>query len=668
MVYARSVAGPTVVELARAAVRRLAEAAPAANTARAALEEIERIGLGPPYTIAVAGDLIARTELLNQLAGEPLFDAARRDPERIVMSMRRGAATMLKARRRNGKVEQQTLEDAEPGDPITGEPDDAEATTPRAPALAEETEATKVREPRAPQHPPENNESGVLLVPPSGAQSAPAVVAVSAERTVPVRRPPWWAVWEWVMLWLQAWRLRKRGLPASAPQPASPPAPAPVVRESPRRSTIREEDARTTVVPRKAREPARPKVDPRVQFTAALRAVLADEEVERLFIEVDRGPLPDKVIVVELPTGAPAKSLAAIAADVCLVACGSDGFVGNRQLKDVLNIVPHLFALGATSVPAGAESHVRLVSSDAIVDRLTEVATIERSLAVGKRAIAVLMAGCTVIEDAIAAVEIGFRSRIDRLVARRIPDAGAYTSAQLAQLRPRIADVARQLVIKAQASLDARIDQLAAEWTARLGNAASTDELRKTAARIDGESPALIQSAHAAAQLAVIDGLTERAHALYRELASALGQRGAPVDAPPPWLTVELPVTEQTWATSLGSVAPRLTSLFRSLDTLKTEAVSQLEQRVTALHQLAEATWRDTEPRLEPALSAPLAIALRADVERHSSWLEAELARERIAIDAERAELTLFSLARDTANADARELSAALDELAEALP
>ena len=76
----------------------------------------------------------------------------------------------------------------------------------------------------------------------------------------------------------------------------------------------------------------------------------------------------------------------------------------------------------------------------------------------------------------------------------------------------------------------------------------------------------------------------------------------------------------------------------------------------------------DTEPRLEPAVTGALAVALRGEVERHVAWLEAELAHERVAIDAERAQLAGFAAARDAARRDERELVTALAALAAELP
>jgi hypothetical protein len=64
-------------------------------------------------------------------------------------------------------------------------------------------------------------------------------------------------------------------------------------------------------------------------------------------------------------------------------------------------------------------------------------------------------------------------------------------------------------------------------------------------------------------------------------------------------------------------------------------------------------------------VTGALAVALRGEVERHAAWLEAELARERIAIDAERA---VLANSRDTARSDERELVTALVALTAELP
>src|SRR5262249_30820060 len=127
-------------------------------------------------------------------------------------------------------------------------------------------------------------------------------------------------------------------------------------------------------------------------------------------------------------------------------------------------------------------------------------------------------------------------------------------------------------------------------------------------------------------------------------------------------------IGDMTSGTSLGAVAPRLTSLFRSLDVLKADALAHLDLRIAKLRQVASANLLDTEPRLEPAVTGTIAVALRAGVERHGAWLEAELARERAAIEAERAQLAALTAIRDTAIVDERQLTSAVAALASELP
>ncbi|HEY0992787.1 MAG TPA: hypothetical protein VGD80_37290, partial [Kofleriaceae bacterium] len=177
-----------------------------------------------------------------------------------------------------------------------------------------------------------------------------------------------------------------------------------------------------------------------------------------------------------------------------------------------------------------------------------------------------------------------------------------------------------------------------------------------------------LRTAQAEAHRALVDDLSEHARAHYRELVSELRRDTTRTDAVPSWLTVDVRIDDMTSGTSLGPVAPRLSSLFRSLDALKTDAIAQLDQRIAKLRQLASATLLDTEPRLEPAVTGAVGVALRAEVDRHGVWLEGELARERIAIDAERAELAVLGIVRDAARADERQLSSAIASLSSELP
>ncbi|TMQ04096.1 MAG: hypothetical protein E6J91_44665 [Deltaproteobacteria bacterium] len=626
-------AEPAIVELARAAVRRLADAAPVADDARRALGQIERVGLGPPYTVAIAGDLAARTELLNWLAGERLFDPARADPDRIVMQVRRGPATSLRARRRDGSLEDHALDAAD----ADGEP----------PTRRRSPRADRARTARA---------DDVAAFRDAIAQSA------EAETRVPLPRPRWWAVWRWLARWWRAWR--SRGAPALPPPPpqvapaAEPTAPAAEPTAPAAEPTAPAPRGFANTVSRGRREL-------RQDFVDALSACLADEVVERLFVEVRGGPLSDKVVVLELPSRANARVLDAAGADTCLVACGAHGFAMTEQLEVALAVVPHLFAVAAG---APADPRVRALDRAALASDLTEIATIERSIAVGERAVAALASGSAALDAAITRAETGFRARLDRLEALRIASPEDHVAAALARIRPPVLAQVQQLLRRALESVDGAIAELGAAWSARLGEAASTEDLRKAATQIDEESPGVLQRVQADAHRALTGGLTERARVHYRELIAELRRGSSRDDAAPPWLTAEVAIAEMTSSTSLGAVAPRLTSLFRSQGTLKAEALAQLEQRIARLRQVASANILDTEPRLEPAVTGALAVALRGEVERHVAWLEAELARERVAIDAERAQLAGFAAARDAARRDERELVTALAALAAELP
>jgi len=621
-VYAGSVVGPAIVELARAAVRRLADAAPAADDARAALARIERVGLGPPYTIAVAGDPAARGELLDWLAGERLFAPDRPEPDRILVDLRRGPATSLRARRRDGSVEERTLASTRKS---------AAPREPRRRAARDDDRAETRRT------------IGASALDDGWELSEAATTALD-------RRPPWWAVWRWVARWWRGWRTRRALLPAPGGSAIAAGEPLGAVPRGFANTIARDK---------------RP--EPRRDFVAALSACLADAAVERLFIEIAGGELPDKVVVIELPSGASARALDAVGADACLVACGARGFAMTDQLATVLDVLPHVFVLDGG--PPGNDPRIRRLGGfAAAAARLVDLATIERTLAVGQRAAAALAAGSAALDAAITRTETGFRTRLDRLERLRVGPADDHVATALAQARPVLVGQVQQLLRRSLDLFDRAIAELGDGWTARLGEAASIDALRTAAAAIDDESPAALQAAQATAHRALVDGLTQHARAHYHELVGALRRGTSRDNAVPAWLTAEVEIAELTSSTSLGSVAPRLTSLFRSLDALRAEALAQLDQRIARLRQLASANLLDAEPRLEPAVTGVLGIALRGEVERHASWLEAELARERVAIDTERAQLAVLALARDTARADERELVAALDAVTAELP
>ncbi|HEV7557870.1 MAG TPA: hypothetical protein VGO00_20530, partial [Kofleriaceae bacterium] len=347
-----------LADLARSALRRVGRAEPTAEAARVCFDVIGKIGDGPPYTIAIAGEPAARAALLDHLAGERLFDG-RRDPPRVVMTMQRGAMTKLRARKRDGSVEEQTLA----------------ATA-----------------------------SGALVVDDSAIVDE-ASASAAVETTLSVRRPPWWAVWRWLLLWIRSWR----AVPTKPIEQARPAA-------KPRPRTL---------------------ADPRDAFVDAFRALFSDDAVERIFLDVGGGPLSDKLVIIELPSAADPKVLVTTGVDVCVVAYGDGGLATSPQLEGVLRFVPHVFAVGPKERFAVTDKRVkRLGDAAAVAPALIDIAELERGIAIGVRALAVVADARVTLGALLDRAEAELRARIDGLQARRIPDLDHLVAAELARLRP----------------------------------------------------------------------------------------------------------------------------------------------------------------------------------------------------------------------------------------
>src|SRR5262249_8522650 len=157
-------------------------------------------------------------------------------------------------------------------------------------------------------------------------------------------------------------------------------------------------------------------------------------------------------------------------------------------------------------------------------------------IAVGQRALAVVSAGCATLDARLSDAESRFRARIDKLAALRIPSADDYIAAALARVRQTIIEHAHRLIRGALERLVAVVERFGAQWSARLGEASSTEALRTAAARLDEESPAMLQAAQADAHRALVEELTEHARAHYRELVSQLRRGTSRTDAVPSWL------------------------------------------------------------------------------------------------------------------------------------
>lgn len=631
-------AGDRVVELSRAAIRRLARATPTQELARRTQEAVDKVGDGPPYTVAIVGTLAARSSLLDLLAGHALF-SGRAEPRRVVLTVQRGPTTRWRARWRDGSVEEQNRSSDQRAIPrhLTAEP-----TTP-APTRSKELAAV-------PQ-------------------------PVVAEATAKTRRPPWWALWAWILFWLRSWR----GDDSTTRRAVSrlPTATESIDNEggddhdatTVRRDSQPAPESATTGVrgPRRtAHVIARPAST--TAFAETFGELFGDDSVERIFVDLADGTLPDDVILVDVPAPADARVLATTGIDACVLVIDDDREAAiTPQLEAVLAIVPHVVVVGPRCELDDAR--LRWIGTiDTVPSRLGRIAEIERQLEVSRRVGDALAAGAEVLQRALDDAEAGFRARIDRLEARRIVDVDGYVAGELARLRPAIVEHAHRSLRRAATNVEADLAALSETWTSELRAVTSTDGLRTAAAKLDATSVTALAGVRATRLRKLLDDLTEYTLAQYLELVSALREGTSRTDPLPDVLGIEVGFGEIGGGTQLGTVAPRLTSLFRSLDALKTATLEQLERRIAEIRQHASALFLDGEPRLEPAVTAALGIAWHADAERHGVWLEQALVTEQGVIATERSHLAPVEMALEAARCDGDDLRAAREELLAQLP
>jgi hypothetical protein len=582
------------VDHARVALRRLGEAPPSREAAGAALEELEAAWRKRPFTIGVAGDdAAARTALLNALCGG-LLERDGRGPGSAPVRVRRGAATRFRAKRRDGTAEEATLPGAPaaPGAPGGERRPDDDVV--RARIGARETELLR------------------------------------AERAVPRlarETPPWWAFWLWLIRWIVVRRARPK-------------------LESWQRARAQLAEAQRELGVAEAAPPA-PKAeapDARERFFARLRmlcsATIASRDVQEIALEVAGGPLADDVEVIEL-TGAAAQA----GVDVTVRAAGAQVELasGESSMRKALGS-PGEAALGLSRLPAEA-----------------------RALGIARRAREVLGAQITRLDEEVMRVEIELRNRIARLENLRMPDAQSFVAAQVARISAQASASITAVLEHAGVHLGSELAERAAQWDAQINAASTPDELKARAARIDEESVAEHKRIAQETRMLVMGGVGGSAHDLLVELFAALRQPGLPDEhAVPPRRAPALPPVAMlpslvepkpsTFAGELSGAGQWVAGLFRSIDKRRAELRDKVRQRAERVRGLAEAELRDAEPALRAALLEVCGRELTAGVERRVTWLEAELAKERLAVDAERAALRPITEVLEDARREVRGL------------
>lgn len=98
-----------LVELAGAALGRLAEVPRFGDVARGRAEEVEKAWVRAPLAVAIGGALSARTELFNYLCGKKVLDPDGRTIGSAGLRIRRGPGTRFKALRDDGTIEEHVL-------------------------------------------------------------------------------------------------------------------------------------------------------------------------------------------------------------------------------------------------------------------------------------------------------------------------------------------------------------------------------------------------------------------------------------------------------------------------------------------------------------------------------------------------------------------------------
>jgi hypothetical protein len=98
-----------IVELAQAALGRLAKVPRFGDAARGKDKELAQIWVRAPLSVAIGGAVSARTELFNYLCGKKVLDPDGRKVGCAGLRIRRGKATRFKAMRDDGTIEEHVL-------------------------------------------------------------------------------------------------------------------------------------------------------------------------------------------------------------------------------------------------------------------------------------------------------------------------------------------------------------------------------------------------------------------------------------------------------------------------------------------------------------------------------------------------------------------------------
>lgn len=566
-----------LVELALDALRRLAEAPPVAEPARATLAGITEQWHKRPLRVGIGGESPAVRGLVFDAASGGRF--ATRGSGAPPIHMRRGELTRFRVVRDGPDFEER----------VQATSDSSAVDFARAEMISRRHELAGI-------------DRGI-----------PALVLA------PPRR---FAFWLWPVRWWRRWR-SKSMLAARDEANAALAA------------------ARDRLAAAEAAQ-----IDP----IGARSLFLADALVSRtgvvaLDVEVNGGPLPDGVELVEL-AGA---NRAEVDVDAALVAT-RDGVLA----------------------PVSGSPAVRIGEPEQVLPALPTFLVHARALNLARRALDRIDASRKMLDGMLRAAEVDFELRISRVRALQIADPAALRLEQLERLGPKILARVGGIMEHASTHLFAELAELAARWTDLFARATATEHLSAAVAQIDTEWPTEARRIVDEVRTLVTGGVAGSAHDLYNELIAPLrelgltesGKRPAPAVTLPPILPSLANPTNARW----GGAADKLAGLFRGFPSKRDDLAEKAHARTEHLRAVASAELLDAQPLLNAALAATLAAELADAVTRHAASVEAQLAATEAAIAAEREALYVLRRARDAAEASSRELHERIGYLESELP
>ncbi len=536
---------------AHAALLRLAMSHLIAAPARKLATELHDAWQRSPFVLGICGDVASRTTLINELCATELIDPSSQ-LARPVIHVRRGQVSRCRGLRDDGSVLEIALPARRPDTPLRG----------RAESQRQEV-------------------------------SQRAITVQDAEAKIPAlvrRRPRAWMFWLWPIRWLLA---RTQRATVAAWNVAA--------------AELRESEQLLETFDRKVADHDAHERSVRERHAARLReATLACRE---LVVEIDHGPLPGGIEVLEIAVG----SRVPPEVDAVLMA-ESDGVYART-----------------------ADTAVRIGDAAEMIAALPTLLGDARAARLVRRVRHELGSILTGLETERLRVEQGFVERIAAIEARRLADPAAFADSQLARVRPQIASSVNTVIEHAAVHLGAELKQLGNEWIASIANTTSNDELKQSVSQIDEQAPASVQRIAEEVRLLVAGGAGGIVHDLVRGLVTLLADQGlseADVYAP---RSGALPLLDMLpslvgSASNLSGGESWLAGLFRSFETRRTDIHGKAVARLAHLEEIASAELLDIEPRLHAMISDALSTELGEALARHDAALVTLLTNERYAI------------------------------------